>query len=194
MTGRRYGQVACFQGGGGFARIVFLICASGTLVAGNAVSAEWKPWSGAATPPLKLRDLQGDWRTLTEFKGRVVVVNFWATWCEPCLEEMPSLQKLAERHADKPFAVIGVNLGEGEARIRGFVERTGTTFPLLLDRDGDVKRAWRVNGVPTTFVVDAAGRIRYSLVGGADFSEPGVESVIASLLAKNPGKSGVTRK
>ena len=87
-----------------------------------------------------------------------------------------------------------VNLGEGEARIRGFVERTGTTFPLLLDRDGDVKRAWRVSGVPTTFLVDAAGRIRYSLVGAADFGEPGVESAIAALLAKHPGKSGATRK
>ncbi len=121
-------------------------------------------------------------------------MNFWATWCEPCLEEMPSLQRLAERHAGRPLAVIGINLGEGEARIQGFVDRTGTAFPLLLDRDGDAKRAWRVNGVPTTFVIDARGKVRYTLVGGADFSDPAIESVITGLLAPNPGKEEVNRK
>jgi thiol-disulfide isomerase/thioredoxin len=147
-----------------------------------AMGAEWKSLAAGATPALKLRDLHGQWRTLAEFRGSVVVINFWATWCEPCLEEMPSLQRLADRHTGKPLAIIGVNLGEGEARIQGFVDRTGTAFPMLLDRDGDAKKAWHVNGVPTTFVIDPRGRVRYVLVGAADFSAPRIESVITGLL------------
>ncbi len=147
-----------------------------------ATSAEWKPWRGGKAPALRLKDMQGQVRTLAEFRGSVVVVNFWATWCEPCVEEMPSLQRLADRHADKSLVVLGVNLGEGEARIQPFAARSGTTFPLLLDRDGDAKKAWRINGVPSTFLIDRAGNIRQTLVGQADFADATIESAVIKLL------------
>lgn len=153
------------------------------FAANAATSAEWTPWKGGKTPALQLKDMQGQVRTLAEFRGSVVVVNFWATWCEPCVEEMPSLQRLADRHAGRSLVVLGVNFGEGEARIQPFAARTGTTFPLLLDRDGDAKKAWRVTGVPSTFLIDRAGNIRQTLVGQADFADVAIESAVTKLLA-----------
>jgi len=95
------------------------------------------------TPALELKDLQRTPRTLADYRGKVLILNFWATWCEPCIEEMPSLQKLRERLSGK-INVVGVNLGEGDTRIEKFMAKTGATFPVLLDRDGDAKIAWRV--------------------------------------------------
>ena len=159
-----------------------------TATAGNgAPDTALKPWKQGATPVLALKDMQGIVRTLYEFRGKVVIVNFWATWCEPCVEEMPSLQMLNERLADKEFAVIGVNMGEGEVRIKSFTDRTGTTFPILLDRDGVAKKNWRVNGVPATFVLDATGRIRFATTGALDFSDERLVSQVMNLL---PGKTG----
>ena len=156
--------------------------------AGDGASATTlKPWKQGATPLLELKDMQGMVRSLDEFRGKVVIVNFWATWCEPCVEEMPSLQKFKDRLAGEQFAVIGVNMGEGEVRIRSFMDRTGTTFPILLDRDGVAKKNWKVNGVPATFVLDTAGRVRFTYAGVLDFSDERLASQVMHLL---PGKTG----
>lgn len=164
------------------------------LIVTPALAADWKPWKGGKTPALQLKDLQGQVRTLAEFRGSVVVLNFWATWCEPCVEEMPSLQRLAERHAGQSVVVLGVNLGEGEVRIQSFVAKTGTTFPLLLDRDGEAKKAWRVSGVPSTFLIDRTGRIRQFVVGEVDFAEPAIERAITKLASQpNPGRNSNAR-
>lgn len=143
---------------------------------------EWKPWKGGKRPPLALNDLQGNARSLDQFKGKVLVVNFWATWCEPCIEEMPSLQRFRDRAPSGKVEVIGVNLGEGEARIKGFTERTGVSFPVLLDRDGIAKKDWKVNGVPATFVIDGRGRIRYTYVGVLDFDDKEVAARVLRLI------------
>ena len=162
-----------------------------TAIAGNgAAYATLKPWKQGATPVLELKDLQGVVRTLDEFRGKVVIVNFWATWCEPCVEEMPSLQMLKQRLGGEDFAVIGVNMGEGEVRIKSFTDKTGTTFPILLDRDGVAKKNWKVNGVPATFVLDATGRIRFWSTGALDFSDERLVSQVMNLL---PGKTGRKR-
>ncbi|MEO8102358.1 MAG: TlpA disulfide reductase family protein [Betaproteobacteria bacterium] len=149
-----------------------------------ALAATLEPSTGARAPVLALRDLQGQARSLDEFHGKVVIVNFWATWCEPCMEEMPSLQRLADRLADRNLVVLGVNLGEGEARIKAFTEKAGTTFPILLDRDGVARKSWKVNGMPATFVLDGNGRIRLSHVGALDFSDAGIANQIEGLLRR----------
>lgn len=151
-------------------------------------AATLKPWNQGRTPALALKDMQGQPRTLEEFRGKVVIVNFWATWCEPCVNEMPSLQKFNDRHADKGLTVVGVNLGEGAARIKAFTDKTGTTFPILLDRDGVAKKFWRVNGVPATFVLDSAGRIRYTHTGVLDFSDEKLTARIVRLLPRKTDK------
>jgi len=160
---------------------LFLLCL--TTVASNLAFAEiLKPWKQGVTPPLALKDLQGHPRSLNEFRGKVVIVNFWATWCEPCVEEMPSLQKLKDLLPAGRVEVIGVNLGENEIRIRQFVEKTGIAFPLLLDRDGDAKKVWKVNGAPTTYVLDAKGRVRFYWVGEVDFADRALQDKIRKLI------------
>jgi thiol-disulfide isomerase/thioredoxin len=167
----------------------FLLCAVCVLVAASllsqaAMAAELRPWKGGKTPPLVLKDLQGQPRSLDQFKGKVVVMNFWATWCEPCIEEMPSLQRFKDRAVPGKLEVIGVNLGEGDARIKTFTDKTGTVFPILLDRDGVAKRDWKVNGVPATFILDTKGRVRYTYVGVLDFDDKKLEAQIIRLATK----------
>lgn len=166
-----------------FASRFFLFLA---IAIGAAHAAEIRPWKGGATPPLALKDLTGATRTLADWRGKVLIVNFWATWCEPCIEEMPSLQRLGLRHASEGLDVLGVNLAEGEARIQAFLKRTDVDMTVLLDRDGVAKTAWKVHGVPATYVVDREGRIRFTIVGQVDFADPNIEKKITALL--NPAK------
>lgn len=153
------------------------------LFAFSVNAVEVKPWNGGATPPLELKDLSGSVRTLADWRGKVLVVNFWATWCEPCIEEMPSLQKLGQRHAARGLDVMGVNLAEGEARIQSFMKKTGVDMTVLLDRDGVAKTDWKVRGVPATYVIGRDGRIKFTIVGQVDFADRALERKITALLS-----------
>jgi thiol-disulfide isomerase/thioredoxin len=139
------------------------------------------PWTGGATPPLKLRTLAGAELSLADFRGRTVIVNFWATWCAPCVAEMPALQRLRDSLASKGVEVIAVNYQENAARIRPFAERLGLTFPIVRDHDGTVREAWQVTVFPKSFVVGPGGRIALVATGEVDWDDPGVESRILSL-------------
>jgi thiol-disulfide isomerase/thioredoxin len=143
---------------------------------------ELKPWSGGATPPLALRDLQGKEHKLADYHGKVVVLNFWATWCDPCREEMPSMQRLQDKLAGRPFAILAVDYGEGAPRINDFLKKVPVRFTVLLDRDTSAATAWRVKVLPTTLVLDPELRIRYSVVGDLEWDSPAVEGAIRKLL------------
>jgi len=164
-----------------FATFASLSLALALGVPAVAATPDARTWHGP-TPALALKDLAGQLHGLAEYRGKVVIVNFWATWCEPCVEEMPSLQKLKDLLPAGRVEVIGVNLGENEIRIRQFVEKTGIAFPLLLDRDGDAKKAWKVNGAPTTYVLDAKGRVRFYWVGEVDFADRALQDKIRKLI------------
>jgi len=110
---------------------------------------------------LNLPDLDGQQRTVDEFAGKVLLVNFWTSWCPPCIEEMPSIQRLANELREQPFAVLGVNVAESERRVRNTARRLKLEFPTLLDRDGAVFKRWGGNVYPTTYVLDGKGRVRY---------------------------------
>ncbi len=133
-------------------------------------------------PPLRLTDLQGAEYDLDKFRGRVVLVNFWATWCPPCVEEIPSLQRLAERLAGKSFRVLTVDVGEDAATVRAFMAQFAVDFPVLMDPDGVAVRQWRVYAFPTSFVVDRSGVVRYSLFGALEWDAPEVVARIEELL------------
>jgi len=152
------------------------------LSAPLAAAQELRSWSGGATPPLALQDLEGRPHRLADYRGKVVLVNFWATWCAPCLSEMPSIGKLRAALAGRPFAVLAVNLGEPESRIRRFMEQVPLDFPVLLDRDTAAAKAWRARILPASFVVGPDGRIRYSVLGEIDWTEERVRKLIAALL------------
>jgi len=142
------------------------------------------PWYGGATPALRLQDLEGRAHALEAYRGKVVLVNFWATWCEPCKEEMPSIEKLRRSLADRPFAVLAVNLAEPEPRIRAFLEKVPLGFPVLLDRDATAAKAWKARMLPATYILGPDGRIRYSYIGELDWSREPVQRQIAELLPR----------
>ena len=162
-----------------------MLAAVGLLVSVAAfASAELKPWKGGETPPLASTTLEGRTLDLRDLKGRVVLVNFWATWCEPCREEMPSFQRLRDRMKGRPFEVITVNFGEGPAKIQPFLARWKVDLPVLLDRDKEAAAAWHAGGLPMTFLVDAQGRVRYSAFGECDWSEGEPLRVVQGLVAE----------
>jgi thiol-disulfide isomerase/thioredoxin len=139
-------------------------------------------WKGApAAPPIDLLTPDGAPLTLGSLRGRVVLVNFWATWCEPCVTEMPSLQALRDQLAPR-LEVLGVNYQEGPARIRAFVAASGIRFPIVRDTDGAVAKAWGARIFPASYVVDRAGQVRHVLIGGADWTSARLVSTIRSLL------------
>lgn len=132
-------------------------------------------------PALALKDLQGTARSLKEWRGKVLVVHFWATWCEPCVAEMPTLMRLKDELRDEPFEVVAVNLGEADTRIQSFYSKLGLDFVTLLDRDGDAKKKWKVGGVPMSFVVGADGRARYRYFGEIDWTSADVLAKFSAL-------------
>jgi thiol-disulfide isomerase/thioredoxin len=137
-------------------------------------------------PAFTLEDMDGKKVSLADLRGRVVLVNFWATWCPPCRKEMPSLERLARLMKDQPFTVLAINVGEDPDNVFGFLSQLEPApgFPLLFDRNSAVLRSWPVRGLPTSFVIDPAGRIAYRAVGGREFDDAAIVSAIRSLIGK----------
>jgi peroxiredoxin len=146
-----------------------------------APAQELKPVKRAAQP-IELQDLAGKLHRLSDYRGKVVLVNFWATWCAPCLEEMPSIEKLRVALKDKPFAVLAVNVGESARVAGGFADRMPLGFPLLLDRDATVTKAWGARILPASYVIGPDGAVRYTYLGALDWASPPVRSTIEKLL------------
>ncbi len=146
------------------------------------------PAPAAAPLELRLPDLEGRVRSLDEFRGKVVLVSFWASWCSPCLEEMPSIQRLAAELRDKPFVVIGVNVGEGRPRVRTMVRRLGIEFPVLLDQDSAVFERWGALILPTTYVLDTEGVVRFVGRGPLEWDAAEVIHILAGVVGVEPGE------
>ena len=171
---------------------LFLRCAAMVFapLASSMVSAlemqKLVPWPDSATPMLALKDLQGSPRQLSDYRGKVVVINFWATWCGPCVAEMPSLQKMRDRINEKSATpsveILAVNLAESSTKVGEFVKKLGVSFPVLLDRDEEAKDAWKIRFVPATFIVGPEGKVRYSYFGDADWASEEMVSRISALV------------
>jgi len=153
-----------------------------TLAAASAHAQALRPWGGGAAPALELADVDGTVRRLADYRGKAVLVNFWATWCGPCREEMPSIEVLRLSMKDKPFVVLAVNVGQSPRVARDFGEKLMLGFPLLLDRDTRVAKAWGAKILPASFVIGPDGAIRYSYFGDLDWSGPEVRAKIEALL------------
>jgi len=161
-----------------FARLLFVVLTLGRA----ALAAELQPWKGGATPPLELKDLSGQTHRLIDYRGKVVLINFWATWCEPCRDEMPSMQRLKHKLAGKPFVVLAVNVGEFEARIEDFLRKLSLDFTVLRDHSSATMKAWRVKGLPASFVIGPDGRIRYSFTGEFEWTDDKVVKALTDLM------------
>lgn len=142
-------------------------------------------------PELRADDLKGIPKTLADYRGKVVVLNFWASWCPPCRREMPSLERLRVKLAGRPLEIVALDSAETPEEVTDYLSRMKLGFPILLDADGSNTRRWKVFALPTTFLLDAEGRIRYVLTGPTEWDEGEALRVIESLLTEpvlQPGK------
>ena len=168
------------------------LCLLGVPVA-STIAADLPPLSHSLTkqaaktaPALKLKALDGQPHDLAQLRGKVVLINFWATWCPPCRREMPSMERLSQALKGEAFSVLAVDVGEDDDTIGTFTSQLDTTltFPILLDTSSRTMQAWKVAGLPTTFLVDKQGRIVASAIGGREFDHPELIQAIRELLGK----------
>lgn len=133
-----------------------------------------------AVPELNLRGLDGKPVSLLDYRGKVVLVNLWATWCPPCREEMPTLQEFFEKYRDQGFTLIAINQEESRNIVRPFVEEFGLTFPVWLDENYLAQREFNTMSLPSSYVVDRNGRVRLMWIGG--ISKRNLEKFVPGII------------
>ena len=140
-----------------------------------------------AAPDFQLKDMDGAQYSLDNYRGKVVILNFWATWCPPCRREIPSMEALHQAFKDEAFAILAINEWETEDHVFAFMGELPVEpgFPILFDPDSEVAQSFGVKGLPTTLLLDTQGRIVYRAVGGRDFDHPAVKKIIRDLLTDN---------
>jgi len=153
------------------------------LAPGAHAAPALMPWGGGPAPALSLKAIDGGAHNLGAYRGSVVLINFWATWCEPCRLEMPSMQRLRDKLGAKSFAVLAVNVDEPDARVRRFVKETGLDLTILMDPNKTVTRRWDVRVLPVSFIIGPDGRVRYRVVGDLDWDSDAVIGTISQLIA-----------
>lgn len=163
---------------------LLMLCVVGLGLAGAAQAAGFETRAATPAPALQAVDLKGATRTLADYRGKVVVLNFWASWCPPCLREMPSMERLREKMAGRPLAVVALDSAETREEVDAFLSRMTLGFPILLDPDGSNTKRWKVFALPTTFLLDAEGRVRHALTGPTEWDEGEALVLIESLLAE----------
>ncbi len=151
--------------------------------AADTPAVQRRPWPrGASTPALDLAAWEGPRWSLAAARGQVVLLNFWASWCEPCRAEMPSLELLAERHKGGGMQVMAVNFRETDGAIRRFVAQTGCSLPILRDVDGGAARDWGARVFPSTVVIGRDGRAAFTVIGELDWTGAQARAWVAPLL------------
>lgn len=126
---------------------------------------------GKAAPDFELTNLEGESVKLSDYQGKKVIINLWATWCPPCQAEMPHMQNFYEKNKDNGIEILAVNLtsmDNGQATIKQFVDDFGLTFPIPLDEDGDIGRQYQAVSIPTSYMIDTKGVISKKIVGPMD--------------------------
>lgn len=148
---------------------------------------ELTPWpKGLPVPPLQAQDLRGQRWNLKNLRGSALVLNFWATWCPPCRQEMPSLQQLADIYEPTQLTVLTVNVEEEPVRIRRYLQSAGLQLHVIVDPKGEVSRAWGASALPTSYLIDALGRPRHRLRGPIDWTGQDAQQLIDPLLPRRP--------
>jgi len=164
-------------------------CVMSLLLTSGAQAAGFEARAATPAPELKAQDLAGAQKTLADYRGKVVLLNFWASWCPPCLREMPSMERLRVKMGGRPLAIVALDSAETPEEVNAYLSRMKLGFPILLDPDGSNTKRWKVFALPTTFLLDAEGRVRYVLTGPTEWDEGEALEVIKSLLAELPARS-----
>lgn len=150
---------------------------TGQLLPGGLVAA---PEIGALAPPIEGTTPDGQTRRLADLRDQPVIVNFWATWCEPCRVEMPQFQALYDRYRSRGLHILAVNLGETPAAVQGWARALGLTFDIVLDPDGETAARYQLRGQPSTYIISPAGTITHIFYGPATFEM--LQAVVAPFV------------
>lgn len=171
--------------------LVGLLLAGMMLVTGGGLvwgMGSRVPAVGTAAEDFRLVDLEGKPQTLSQHRGKVVLVNFWATWCKPCTTEMPAMQSIYDKLKDKGFVVLAINELENEVKVREHVSQYGHTFAVLMDRDNKVANQFGVFGLPVSVFIDEKGVVREYIKGGL-LTEQVILDTVARIQRVEPVKS-----
>jgi thiol-disulfide isomerase/thioredoxin len=149
----------------------------------SSIAETLQPYPGN-TPAhaLELIDTDGDSHRLQDYRGKVVVLNFWATWCPPCVEEIPSLGRLQRAFSADELVVLSIDVGENSEDVAAFLQKIPADFPVLLNPDGTAVKQWNVIAFPTTFIIDAGGIIRLAYFGGLEWDSPNIIKQLRELV------------
>lgn len=168
-----------------------VLLASALLVTGGSLAwgmGSRVPAVGTTAEDFRLPDLTGKQQSLSQYRGKVVLVNFWATWCKPCTTEMPAMQTTYDNLRDKGFVVLAINELEDEAKVREHIQQYGHTFPVLLDRDNKVANQFGVFGLPVSVFIDEKGVVREYIKGGL-LTEQVILDTVARIQKPEPIKA-----
>jgi cytochrome c biogenesis protein CcmG/thiol:disulfide interchange protein DsbE len=143
-----------------------------------------RPAEPTAASDFELLDVAGRPVRLHDLRNRVVLINFWATWCAPCREEMPALETLARELGPRGLTVVGVNFKESRGQVEAFMKEHGLSFPMLLDEDGRASASYQVFALPATFLVDRRGMLAGTVLGAPDWAGPSARAYLGQLLAE----------
>jgi peroxiredoxin len=155
-----------------------LLVAASPPLAGQSLT----PLPGAVpAPDFALPDTNGRLHRLSDYRGKTVIINFWATWCPPCREEIPSMNRAWQQLRQEDVVMLAINMGEDEDTIFLFTADYPAEFPLLLDRDGAVIARWPVKGLPTTFIIAPDGSLAYRAIGGRAWDDDEILDTLRAL-------------
>jgi cytochrome c biogenesis protein CcmG/thiol:disulfide interchange protein DsbE len=181
------------------AKILFLILSIGAgalfLLIGNNVDFKFTKQpaitAGTKAPDFSFPDLEGKTISLSDFRGKIVLLNIWATWCRPCVEEMPSIERLYNQFKDDDFIVLAVSIDtKGKKAVGPFMAVHNLSFKALLDTKGAIQNAYRTIGVPESFIIDKNGIILQKVIGSYDWSSPKIFQYFKERLEKTSTQKG----
>jgi peroxiredoxin len=141
-----------------------------------------------AAPAFELYDLNNKLHKLADYRGKVVIVNFWATWCPPCRQEFPSMDKAYQELQKDGIVMLAIDVGEDGDTIFEFSADYPVTFPILMDMDASITRQYGVIGLPTTYLIDPQGQLIYQVIGTREWTEAGLLKAIRSITSQNTSR------
>lgn len=167
--------------------LLFLICFSIFIKNAQAEQLLSNIANDNISVDFKLLDMNGKTHTLADYKGNPVIINFWATWCPPCREELPSMNRGWKKIKAEGIAMLAINVGEDEDTIFEFNGDYPIDFTVLLDKTGEVINQWPIKGLPTTFVLDSNGQLIYRAIGGRAWDDDKILNLVRALKPKKAG-------
>ena len=150
------------------------------------------PTVGMQAEDFSLLDLEGKSQSLSQYRGKIVLVNFWATWCKPCTTEMPAMQVIYDKLRDKGFVVLAINELEDDAKVREHIKQYGHTFPILMDRDNKVANQFGVFGLPVSVFIDQEGRVQEYIKGGL-LTEDKIYQTVQRIQGNKPMQAALAK-